>query len=37
MEKKLANLGAVISRVSEAESSNINEFAEKDINYGKGM
>ena len=37
MEKKLANLGAVISRVSEAESSNINEFAEKDINYCKGM
>ncbi|MCL4321697.1 MAG: UDP-N-acetylglucosamine 1-carboxyvinyltransferase [Deltaproteobacteria bacterium] len=37
MEKKLANLGAIISRVSEAESSNINEFAEKDINYGKNM
>ena len=37
MEKKLANLGAVISRVSEAESSNINEFAEKDINYNRSM
>lgn len=37
MEKKLANLGAVISRVSESESSNINELAEKDIAYGKSM